>query len=73
MSRWAWLGVLWPVRYWLSHVARSGAIQALAQLLEDEECQLLSVSVEDSHLKELTVVLLNALAENNSLTAINLT
>ncbi len=52
--------------------SRLVAVQALAQLLEKDDCHLLSVCLEDSHLKELAGPVLESLAENHSLTSINL-
>ena len=53
-------------------VVRAGAMQALGQLLLMEDCQLLSLGLEESHLKELMAVVLNALADNTSLVSINI-
>lgn len=44
----------------------------LARLLAKEDCQLMSLCVEDSHLKEHTSVLLDAVLEGGSLVTLNL-
>lgn len=48
------------------------AVQQLASMLANENCQLLSLCLEDSHLKEHTTLILEALIDNNSLAKINL-
>lgn len=52
--------------------AKALAVTHLAGILAKEDCQLLSLCVEDSHLKELTTVLLEAVVEGSNLVTINL-
>lgn len=47
-------------------------MQELSALLAREDCQLLSLCLEDSQLKEHTILILEALVENTSLAKINL-
>lgn len=51
---------------------RMAAVQQLASLLAKEDCHLLSLCLDDSHLKELTTSLLQAVVDNSSLEKINL-
>lgn len=51
---------------------KASAVTQLAKLLAKEDCQLLSLCVEDSHLKELTSVLLEAVIEGTNLVALSL-
>ena len=51
---------------------KASAVKHLASLLAKEDCQLLSLCVEDSHLKELTPVLLEAVVEGHNLVTLNL-
>ena len=48
------------------------AVQQLAAMLANDDCQLVSLSLEDSHLKEHTTLILEALVDNNCLAKINL-
>ena len=48
------------------------AVQQLAELLTREDCQLISLCLEDSQLKEHTSLILEALVDNTSLAKINL-
>ena len=60
------LCVVWFVR------VRAAALKGLVTLLQKEECHLQSLCIDDSKLKEQTVVILNALDENNSLRKLNI-
>lgn len=51
---------------------RVTAVQQLSALLSREDCQLTSLCLEDSQLKELTNMILEALVDNTSLAKINL-
>ncbi len=51
---------------------KASAVNHLASLLAKEDCQLLSLCVEDSHLKELMPVLLEAVVEGHNLVTLNL-
>ena len=51
---------------------RVAAVKQLSALLAKEDCQLTSLCLEDSQLKELTNLILDALVDNSNLTKINL-
>ena len=51
---------------------RAQALECLASFLSREDCQLESLCLNESRLKEQTTVVLNAMATNTSLTALNI-
>lgn len=51
---------------------RAQALECLASFLSREDCQLESLCLNESRLKEQTTVVLNAMATNTSLTTLNI-